>query len=124
MPGTGVPDCPACRTGDAFCPRCGGSAGRAMAGAASLRGGLWAARVVAQLVRRWPARWPRTPRALELAARQVDDLARGREQLSAYLVDVCMKAAAERYEEMLDYLLGKRLNLPPGPTWNEEDWPK
>jgi hypothetical protein len=95
-----------------------------MSGAASLRGGLWATHVVAQLVRRWPARWPRTPHALELAAKQVDDLARDNDALRAYLVETCLAAAEKRYDELLGFLRGTRLELPSGPTWSEDDLPE
>jgi hypothetical protein len=107
------------------CTSCGGRQGNALYGAAALRGARWAEKVVHELVERWPRRWPRSPKAVFKAGRWIEDLAGSNLELRSYLVDVCMRAAAKRYDEMLGYLRGTRLELPPGPPRSDEDdWPK
>lgn len=83
-----------------------------MAGPASVRGIHWAEGVVAQLVRRWPARWPRSPRALVIASAKVHDLAPDSLDKRVRLARICLEAAARRYAELTEYLAGKRLKLP------------
>jgi hypothetical protein len=59
------------------------------------------------------------------AARWVDDLAGNSAPLRAHLIEVCLRAAARRYDELTGYLAGRRLQLPPGPKAEDEaDWPK
>jgi hypothetical protein len=108
-----------------FCSSCGGRLGNAVGGAASLRGARWAEKVVRELVERWPLRWPRSPKAVYKAGRWIEDLAGGNQQLREYLVDVCMRAAAKRYDELTGYLRGASLRLPPGPPpLDDDEWPK
>lgn len=84
-----------------------------LVGPASVRGARWAERVIAVLVTRWPPRWPRSPRALGIATRQVEDLART-DELRLRLARVCLDAAARRYAELTEFLLRRRLLLPGG----------
>jgi hypothetical protein len=95
-----------------LCERCGGRVLVPLIGPASVRGGRWAERVVAGLVARWPPRWPRSPRALIIATRQVDDLSPASVELRRRLARVCLDAAARRYAELIDFFLRRRLLLP------------
>jgi hypothetical protein len=104
--------CPACDGQTDDCARCGGRALAALAGPAAVRGAHWAESVVATLVRRWPARWPRSPRALQLATTKVTDLAPDARDKRLRLARICLEAAARRYLELTDYLAGRRLRLP------------
>lgn len=104
--------CPECDDQADHCARCGGRALAAMAGPASVRGVHWAEGVVAQLVRRWPPRWPRSPRALVIASAKVHDLAPDSLDKRVRLARICLEAAARRYTELTEYLAGRRLKLP------------
>jgi hypothetical protein len=112
---TGVPTCERCGGVKDVCKACGGRQGGVLYGTAALRGALWAEHVVKQLVERWPLRWPRSPKAVYKAGERIKDIAGSDPELYGYLLDVCMKAAAKRYGEMLDYLRGARQRLPPRP---------
>jgi len=72
----------------------------------------WAENVVRLLVRRWPPRWPRSPRALALATTKVADLAPGAIERQARLARICVEAAARRYVELTEFLAGRRLRMP------------
>ena len=111
VPSTGV-RCLACDNQADDCPSCGGRALAALAGPASVRGTHWAEGVVEALVRRWPRRWPLSPRALALAAVKVADLAPGARERQARLARICVEAAARRYLELTEFLAGRRLRLP------------
>jgi hypothetical protein len=110
--------CPLCDDQADDCARCGGRALAALAGPAAVRGAHWAEGVVAKLVRRWPPRWPRSPRALALATTKVTDLApdgpNAPETIDkrVRLARICLEAAARRYAELTEYLAGRRLRLP------------
>lgn len=111
---TGAPRCPACDNQAYDCDACGGRALAPLTGAAAVRGGRWAEEVVATLAGRWPRRWPRSPRALAIAARRVRDLAPDRDEARLRLARVCLDAAARRYVELVGFLLRQRLTLPRG----------
>src|SRR3954469_24933718 len=113
MPSTGA-RCPECDDQSDHCARCGGRALAAMAGPAAVRGAHWAERVVAKLVRRWPSRWPRSPRALVIASAKVHDLAPDSLDKRVRLARMCLEAAAQRYAELTEFLAGRRLRLPRG----------
>jgi hypothetical protein len=106
--------CPECDDQADLCVRCGGRALAATSGAAAVRGAHWAEGVVAQLVRRWPPRWPRTPRALVIASAKVSDLAPDSVEKRVRLARICLEAAARRYAELTEYLAGRRLRVPQG----------
>ena len=103
--------CPVCDGQTDDCEKCGGRALAALAGPASLRGRLWAEEVVRKLVLRWPQTWPRTPRAMKLARARVADLGDSGER-QVRLIRFLMEAAQQRYTEMTEYLLGRRLGIP------------
>jgi hypothetical protein len=67
----------------------------------------------ARAAARWPARWPRSPRAVSIAARWVEDLASSDAGLRAQLARLCVDAAARRYDELVGFLMQKRLRHPP-----------
>jgi hypothetical protein len=117
VPSTGA-RCPACDNQTDDCERCGGRALAALAGPASVRGLHWAEGVVRTLVGRWPLSWPRSQRALSLAATKVADLAPGAVERQARLARICLDAAARRYVELTEYLAGRRLVLPREPSDN------
>ena len=103
--------CPQCHGRLAACPRCGGSVGSALTGPAAARGRRWAEQVVGKLVRRWTA-WPlRGAKALALATRRVEDLHRYTDDVRTYLVRICLEAAHRRYQELKEFLEGKRANM-------------
>jgi hypothetical protein len=104
--------CPDCDDQADDCPRCGGRKLSALSGPASVRGLHWAEAVVRTLVRRWPARWPRSPRALAIAVAKIADLAPNAVDQQARLARICLEAAARRYLELTEYLSGRRLQLP------------
>jgi hypothetical protein len=70
------------------------------------------------VVRR-PSSWPRSPKSLVIAVRQVEDLAR-RDDQRQRLARFAIAAAARRYAELTEYLRGKRLALPPSPPDESE----
>jgi hypothetical protein len=98
--------------------------GSVLYGTASLRGARWAEHVVQQLVASWPLRWPRSPKARYKAGERIRDIAGADQELYGYLLGVCMAAAAKRYDELLGFLRGTRRELPPGPSGEEDSWPK
>lgn len=107
----GFAECPKCDDQPgATCPACGGARLAPLIGPARLRGALWAERVVKALVSRWP-RWLASERALGIATRHVADLSRD-PVAQAYLARECCDAAGKRYQEMIDYLVRRRLELP------------
>ncbi|MGZ3441050.1 MAG: hypothetical protein ACXVDD_16115 [Polyangia bacterium] len=112
--------CPECDDQADHCVRCGGRALAAMAGPAAVRGAHWAEGVVAQLVRRWPPRWPRSPRALVIASAKVSDLAPDSLDKRVRLARMCLEAAAQRYAELTDFLAGRRLRLPRAPAGDDD----
>jgi hypothetical protein len=112
MSSTGAASCPVCNDQAERCDRCGGRALAPLLGTASVRGGHWAEHVVRQLVSRWPIRWPRSPRALVIASRKIEDLARADDGLRAQLARACLEAAARRYAELTEFLMRRRLQLP------------
>ena len=116
--------CPACDDQADHCPRCGGRALAAMAGPAAVRGAHWAEGVVAQLVRRWPPRWPRSPRALVIASAKVSDLAPDSLDKRVRLARMCLEAAARRYAELTDFLAGRRLQVPRVELADDDDIPE
>jgi hypothetical protein len=111
MPLTGSARCPACDDAADLCSKCGGRAVAPVAGAAAVRGARWAERVVKALIRRWPSRWPYSPRAVSLAWKQVADLA-SRDDVRAALARIALDAAAVRYSQLVDVLARRRLELP------------
>src|SRR5690349_6068854 len=115
--------CPECDDQADLCARCGGRALAATAGAAAVRGAHWAEQVVAKLVRRWPPRWPRSPRALVIADDKIRDLAPDSEEKRGRLARICLVAAARRYAELTDYLAGRRLQLPRVELVDDSDIP-
>jgi len=56
--------------------------------------------------------WPRSPKALIIAGRRVDDLAPRDVSLRTHLARLCLEAAARRYAELTEYLMQRRLRLP------------
>jgi hypothetical protein len=106
--------CPACDDQAEVCDRCGGRALAPLIGPASVRGTRWAEAVVRELVARWPTFWPRSPRAVIIATRKIADLSRD-DALRLRLARVCLEAASRRYSELIDYLLRRRVELPPSP---------
>jgi hypothetical protein len=119
VPSTGA-RCPSCDDQADDCAVCGGRSLAALTGPASVRGLHWAEGVVRTLVRRWPPRWPRSPRALSLATTKVADLAPGAVERQARLARICLEAAARRYVELTEYLAGRRLGLPRAPPSESE----
>jgi hypothetical protein len=116
--------CPECDDQADLCARCGGRALAATAGSATVRGARWAEQVVAQLVRRWPARWPRSPRALVIASAKVHDLAPDSLDKRVRLARICLEAAARRYAELTEYLAGRRLHVPRVEIVDDDDIPE
>jgi hypothetical protein len=117
---------PVCGDQAERCDRCGGRVLAPLVGTAYVRGGHWAEDVVRLLVSRWPIRWPRSPKALIIAGRKVDDLAPGDVSLRTHLARLCLEAAARRYAELTEFLMQRRLRLPgsePPPVGDDDDFP-
>jgi len=112
MPSTGAAACPVCGDQADRCDACGGRVLAPLAGTASVRGGRWAETVVRLLVARWPIRWPRSPKAVVIASRWVEDLAPTDVGLRGHLARLCLEAAERRYAELTDFLTRRRLRLP------------
>jgi hypothetical protein len=112
---TGPPFCLTCRNQLDLCDACGGRVLAPLVGPASVRGARWAETVIRALVRRWPSRWPRSPRAVVIAVRHIEDLAPKSVDLQGRLARVCLDAASRRYAELTEYLRRVRLGIVPGP---------
>jgi len=111
---TAEPVCPVCKNKLDLCDRCGGRLLLPFIGPATVRGRRWAERIIKHLVMRWPEDWHRSPRAFIIATRLVEDL-RPQLALQTRLASVCLTAAIQRYNELTEYLLRKRLGIVPGP---------